>query len=111
MKDASMSLGIYLEIKDAEICGGDGSIGWAATIVDIYSSDRPGIISRTVQDFKRKMAQYFHVPLRKIKQISRGEYEAYANSQLEAMASMAKVPKEKVRIISKDEYEENTEEE
>ena len=72
MKDASMSLGIYFEIKDAEICGGDGSIGWAATIVDIYSSDRPGIISRTV---KRKMAQYFHVPLRKIKQISRGEYE------------------------------------
>lgn len=94
MKDASMSLGIYLEIKDAEICGGDGSIGWAATIVDIYPSDRPGIISRTVQDFKRKMAQYFNVPLRKIKQISRGEYEAYANSQLEAMASMAKVPKE-----------------
>lgn len=35
----------------------------------------------------------------------------YANSQLEAMASMAKVPKEKARIISKDEYEENTEEE
>ena len=35
----------------------------------------------------------------------------YADSQLEAMASMAKVPKEKVRIISKDEYEENTEEE
>ena len=46
MKDASMSLGIYLEIKDAEICGGDGSIGWVATIVDIYSSDRPGIISK-----------------------------------------------------------------
>lgn len=98
-------------MKDAEICGGDGSIGWAATIVDIYPSDRPGIISRTVQDFKRKMAQYFNVPLRKIKQISRGEYEAYADSQLETMASMAKVPKEKVRIISKDEYEENTEEE
>lgn len=34
-----------------------------------------------------------------------------ANSQLEAMASMAKVPKEKVRIVSKGEYEENTEEE
>lgn len=50
MKDASMSLGIYLEIKDAEICGGDGSIGWAATIVDIYSSDRPGIISISGKD-------------------------------------------------------------
>ena len=27
MKDASMSLGIYLEIKDAEICGG-GWLNW-----------------------------------------------------------------------------------
>lgn len=79
MDNITMSLGIYIEVKDAEICGGDGSIGWAATIVDIHSSDRPGIIPRTVQDFKRKMAQYFHVPLRKIKQISRGEYEAYAD--------------------------------
>ena len=87
MKDASMLLGIYLEIKDAEICGGDGSIGWAATIVDIYSSDRPGIISRTVQDFKRKMAQYFNVPLRKIKQISRGEYEAYADRDYPHMST------------------------
>lgn len=103
MKDASMSLGIYLEIKDAEICGGDGSIGWAATIVDIYSSDRPGIISRTVQDFKRKMAQYFHVPLRNIKQISRGEYEAYADrdyhtyeheGRQETMIIQLEIPKE-----------------
>lgn len=82
MKDASMSLGIYLEIKDAEICGGDGSIGWAATIVEIS-----------------------------IEGLQNANFEKYANSQLEAMASMAKVPKEKVRIISKDEYEENTEEE
>lgn len=70
MKDASMSLGIYFEIKDAELYGGEGTTGYAATIVEIY-------------------------------------FEKYADSQLEAMASMAKVPKEKVRIISKDEYEEN----
>lgn len=79
MDNITMSLGIYFEVKDAEIYGGEGTVGYAATIVDIYSSDRPGIISRTVHDFKRKMAQYFHVPLRKIKQISRGEYEAYAD--------------------------------
>lgn len=33
MKDASMSLGIYFEIKDAELYGGEGTTGYAATIV------------------------------------------------------------------------------
>lgn len=46
-----------------------------------------------------------------IEGLQNADFEKYADSQLEAMASMAKVPKEKVRIISKDEYEENTEEE
>ena len=77
MKDASMSLGIYFEIKDAELYGGEGTTGYAATIEGLQNAD----------------------------------FEKYADSQLEAMASMAKVPREKVRIISKDEYEENTEEE
>lgn len=82
MKDASMSLGIYFEIKDAELYGGEGTTGYAATIVEIS-----------------------------IEGLQNADFEKYANSQLEAMASMAKVPKEKVRIISKGEYEENTEEE
>lgn len=75
MKDASMSLGIYFEIKDAELYGGEGTTGYAATIVEIS-----------------------------IEGLQNADFEKYANSQLEAMASMAKVPKEKVRIISKDEY-------
>lgn len=83
MKDASMSLGIYFEIKDAELYGGEGTTGYAATIVEI-----------SIEGLQNN-----------------ADFEKYANSQLEAMASMAKVPKEKVRIISKDEYEENTEEE
>lgn len=83
MKDASMSLGIYFEIKDSGLYGGEGTTGYAATIVEIS-----------------------------IEGLQNANFEKYANSQqLEAMASMAKVPKEKVRIISKDEYEENTEEE
>lgn len=81
MKDASMSLGIYFEIKDSELYGGEGTTGYAATIVESRSW------------------------------LQNADFEKYADSQLEAMASMAKVPKEKVRIISKDEYEENTEEE
>lgn len=82
MKDASMSLGIYFEIKDAELYGGEGTTGYAATIAETS-----------------------------IEGLQNADFEKYANSQLEAMASMVKVPKEKVRIISKDEYEENTEEE
>lgn len=31
MKDASMSLGIYFEIKDAELYGGEGTTGYAGT--------------------------------------------------------------------------------
>ena len=40
MKDASMSLGIYFEIKDAELYGGEGTTGYAATIVEIYKRKR-----------------------------------------------------------------------
>lgn len=29
MKDVSMSLGIYFEIKDAELYGGEGTTGYA----------------------------------------------------------------------------------
>lgn len=35
MKDASMSLGIYFEIKDSGLYGGEGTTGYAATIVEI----------------------------------------------------------------------------
>ena len=40
MKDASMSLGIYFEIKDAELYGGEGTTGYAATIVENTSGYR-----------------------------------------------------------------------
>ena len=59
MKDASMSLGIYFEIKDAELYGGEGTTGYAATIVEIS-----------------------------IEGLQNADFEKYADSQLEAMASM-----------------------
>lgn len=61
MKDASMSLGIYFEIKDAELYGGEGTTGYAATIVEIS-----------------------------IKGLQNADFEKYANSQLEAMATRGK---------------------
>ena len=56
MKDASMSLGIYFEIKDAELYGGEGTTGYAATNVEIS-----------------------------IEGLQNADFEKYANSQLEAM--------------------------
>ena len=53
-----MSLGIYFEIKDAELYGGEGTTGYAATIVEIS-----------------------------IEGLQNANFEKYANSQLEAMAS------------------------
>ena len=69
MDNITMSLGIYFEVKDAEIYGGEGTVGYAATIVD---------------------------------------FTKYAESQKEGMAQSCHVPVEKVRVISRDEYEENT---
>lgn len=60
MKDASMSLGIYFEIKNSELYGGEGTTGYAATIVEIS-----------------------------IEGLQNADFEKYADSQLEAMASMA----------------------
>lgn len=54
MKDASMSLGIYFEIKDAELYGGEGTTGYAATIAEIS-----------------------------IEGLQKADFEKYANSRLE----------------------------
>lgn len=52
MKDASMSLGIYFEIKDAELYGGEGTTGQLEA-----------------------MASMAKVPKEKVRIISKGEYE------------------------------------
>lgn len=69
----------YFEVKDAEIYGGEGTVGYAATIVDISLSG-----------------------------LQKADFTKYAESQKEGMAQFCHVPVEKVRVISRDEYEENT---
>lgn len=49
MKDASMSLGIYFEIKDSELYGGEGTTGYAATIVESRSKDCRMLTLRNTQ--------------------------------------------------------------
>ena len=71
MDNITMSLGIYFEIKD--------TVGYAATIVDISLSG-----------------------------LQKADFTKYAESQKEGIAQFCHVPVEKVRVISRDEYEENT---
>lgn len=54
MDNITMSLGIYFEVKDAEIYGGEGTVGYAATIVDISLSGLQWLISRNTQRARRK---------------------------------------------------------
>lgn len=56
MDNITMSLGIYFEVKDAEIYGGEGTVGYA-------------------ESQKEGMAQFCHVPVEKVRVISRDEYE------------------------------------
>lgn len=54
MDNITMSLGIYFEVKDAEIYGGEGTVGYAATIVDISLSGLQKADSRNTQRARRK---------------------------------------------------------
>ena len=81
MENTLLSLGIYFEVKDAEIYGGEGSVGYAATIVDVP-----------------------------VVGLQKANFTQFVNSQTEGMAQFCKVPLDKVRAISREEYEENTEE-
>ena len=76
-----MSLGIYFEIKDAELYGGKDSIGYAATIVEITANA-----------------------------LQKMDFAKYAGRQREVTADMCGISLENVRIISREEYEEADEE-
>ena len=78
----NMTISFYLEIKDAELYGGEGSIGYGCARLDIVGDN-----------------------------IGADTIKKYADAQLDGWARMCKVPVEKVRLISRTEYEKNTEDE
>lgn len=73
-------MNFYFEIKDSEIYGGDGEIGYAEQKMDLETCDLGNV----------KLLEA-------------------AQSAVEGFAGLCRVPVENVRIISRDEYEENTE--
>lgn len=82
MEKVNITLVFYFEIKDAEIYGGDGEVGYAEQKMDLVTSDLSNI-----------------------------KLQEAAKSAREGFAKLLKVPAKNVRIISRIEYEDNTEDE
>lgn len=74
------TLSLYFEVKDSEVFGGPGEVGYTETKINFNSEDLEWI-----------------------------NLQKYAQAQIETVAGICKVPQENVRIISRTEYEENTE--
>lgn len=79
MEKILLSLGVYFEVKDAELYGGEGTIGYTSMIMDIS-----------------------------VDGLQKADFAKFVNSQIEGTANFCKVPLENVRVITREEYEENT---
>lgn len=81
-KKIRVTVSLFLQIKDADIFGGTGSVGYSESKVDLNTEDLSGF-----------------------------KLQEYAQSQIEGFAELLKVPEENIQIVSRQEYEEDTEEE
>ena len=93
MDNITMSLGIYFEVKDAEIYGGEGTVGYAATIVDISLSGlQKADFKKYAESQKEGMAQFCHVPVEKVRVISIVyDYQSMAD-ELNRLAGLVNLP-------------------
>lgn len=82
MEDCIMTLGLYFEVHDADLYGGEGTVGYANTNVDL-----------------------------KVSALGQADIYNYVEAQKQGVAEMCKVDKEKVIVISRTKYEEETEDE
>lgn len=82
MEDSIVTLGVYFEIQDADLYGGEGCVGYSNINVDLNISS-----------------------------LLKADICNYVEAQRKNMADMCCVDVEKVRVISRTEYEENTEDE
>lgn len=81
LEKVNVTISLYFEVKDAEMFGGIGEIGYTEVNADLEVEDLSNI---KLQDFAEKM--------------------------IAGCAEMFKVPNENVRTISRTEYAENIEE-
>lgn len=81
MDKINVTISLYFEVKDSEMFGGVGEIGYTEVMVDL-----------------------------EVEELTNVKIRVFAEDMIEGYAKMFNVPKEKVRIISRTEYEENMEE-
>ena len=68
-----VSLAVYFEVKNAEIYGGEGSIGYYSESMTIGNIDV--ITDKHVSDFAKRTAKFFHVSIDDVRFITEAEYE------------------------------------
>lgn len=81
MDKVNVTIQMFFEVKNAELFGGDGSIG--------YTEINADICTESLSDF---------------------DLQEYAKSTTKGFTEFCKVSEEDVRVISRKEYEQNTEE-
>ena len=80
MEDSIVTLGMYFEVKDAYLYGGDGSIGYCNTNVDfkisnLLKADVYNDICNYVEELRKRVADMCHIDVEKVRVISRTEYK------------------------------------
>ena len=76
MEKLNATLVLYFEIKDSEIYGGDGEIGYAEQKMDLMTNDLGDIkLQEAVESAKKGLAKLCKVPVENVRIISRTEYE------------------------------------
>lgn len=68
-----VSLTFYFEIKNAEIYGGEGSIGYVCQSVDVGNIDT--ISDKHISDFAEGMAKLMEVSIDDVRFITEAEYK------------------------------------
>ena len=80
MKNCMITLGLYFEITDSPMYGGEGTVGYANIDLDL-----------------------------EVASLESGNIQEYVGAQIEGIAEMCKVDASKVRVIPRTEYKENVE--
>jgi len=76
MEDMPVTLGVYFEIKDADLYGGKGTVGYANINIDVKISRLVcEDVCNAVKQQRKGIAEMCHVDIEKVRVISRTEYE------------------------------------
>ena len=74
-----VTVSLFFKIKDADIFGGAGSIGYSESKIDLNTADLSGF-----------------------------KLQEYAKGQIEGFAELLRASEENIQIVSRQEYEDNT---